>query len=145
ALVGSEVPAGAVENVHRASGVGPAKVDDGWSKEGRLWITYRLTASNLRTGAFAIPVGYHDLIAGEYFVQASGTGSRDKLVAEDGRLCGLRRSTVIRGAEPGDLLTITFDLRQHQVEVKFADESSSGAALTEPSPAFIPPPIVVPN
>jgi hypothetical protein len=141
ALVGADVSPGAVDDAHRVCEPRPVIVDDGWSKDGRLWIIYRLTSANIRTGVFTIPAAYGALIAGEYFVQASGTGSRDRLVAENGRLSGLRRSTAIRGGEAGDLLMISFDLQRHQVDVTFPDESSSNGTPMEPAPAFIPPPI----
>jgi hypothetical protein len=141
ALVGANVSPGAVDDARRACGPRPVIVNDGWSKDGRLWIIYRLTSASIRTGVFTIPAAYGALITGEYFVQAAGTGSRDKLVAENGRLSGLRRSTATRGGEVGDLLMISFDLQRNQVEVTFADESSCSGAPMESAPAFIPPPI----
>jgi hypothetical protein len=147
ALVGSEIAPGEVEGVQRAPSPQSVIVDNGWTKDGRPWISYRLNTANLRTGVFTIPLGYRELIVGEYFAQASGTGSRDKISAKDGRLTGLRRSTAIRGGEEGDVLTFAFDLRARNVEIGFTEESfvSADSRPTETPSAFGPPVAALPT
>jgi hypothetical protein len=52
ALVGAEVLPGTFEDISRSGSREAALIDHGWTEAGDVWISYRLNASNLRTGVF---------------------------------------------------------------------------------------------
>jgi sigma-70-like protein len=53
-LVGAEVPPGIVEELSQPAIRGSVLVGDGWTDDGRIWISYRLNVSNVRSGAFSL-------------------------------------------------------------------------------------------
>jgi hypothetical protein len=122
ALVGAEVPPGTIEEICRPIAREPVLVDHGWSDDGRVWILYRLNTSNMRSGVFSLPASLKNIVSGQYLMQSSGTEARTSILAEGERLTGLHRPVAIRGGEPGDVIVITFDLRQGIAEIRFAAE-----------------------
>ena len=110
-------------------------VDHGWTDGGHVWISYRLNASNLRSGVFSLPAGLRGKVAGKYFIQSSGTGARSVIVVENDRLTGLHRPIAIRGGEPDDVISVTFDLHHASAELQFGEKSGSSAVETGPSGA----------
>jgi hypothetical protein len=127
ALVGAEVPPGIVEEISQQTVRSSVLVGHGWTDDGRIWISYRLNASNLRSGVFSLPASLKQIVSGQYFIQSSGTGVRSVILAEDDRLTGLHRPFAIRGGEPNDVVVITFDLRHLSAELRFTDEIDAGS------------------
>jgi hypothetical protein len=134
-LVGAEIPPGLVEEISRPSVRGQVLVGNGWTEDGRIWISYRLNTSNLRTGAFALPTNLAGILVGQYFVHSSGTGARSSILAGNDRLTGLHRAVAIRGGEPGDVIVVTFDLSKLSAEIRFGDEANGEADLQTPTPS----------
>ena len=124
-LVGAEVPPGIVEELSQPAGRGSILVGHGWTDDGRIWISYRLNASNVRSGAFSLPTSFKEMVSGQYFIQSSGTGSQSIILAEGDRLTGLHRPIAIRGGEPDDVIVVTFDLRHLSAELRFGGEIES--------------------
>jgi hypothetical protein len=122
-----------VEEVSQSTVRGPVLVDHGWTDDGRVWISYRLNASNLRSGVFSLPAGLRGKVAGSYFIQSSGTGARSVIVAENDRLTGLHRPIAIRGGESDDVIVVTFDLHHASAELQFGEKSGSSAVEAGPS------------
>jgi hypothetical protein len=125
ALVGAEVPPGMVEDISQSTVRGSVMVDHGWTDDGRVWICYRLNASNLRTGVFSLPSSLKGIVSGQYFIQSSGTGARSSILAEGERLTGLHRPIAIRGGEADDVIFVTFDLAELSAELRFSEEIGS--------------------
>ena len=122
ALVGAEIPPGTIEEISRPTVRETVLVGHGWCDDGRVWISYRLNPSNMRSGVFSLPASLKNIVSGQYLMQSSGTEARTSILAEGERLTGLHRPVAIRGGEAGDVIVITFDLRQGIAEVRFAAE-----------------------
>ncbi len=133
-LVGADVPPGTVEEIPQSSAKVAVLIDHGWTDDGRIWISYRLNASNVRNGIFTLPSALKGLLSGPFSIQSSGTGSRTIISAEGDRLTGLHRPIAIRGGQPDDVIVAAFDLRHGTAELRFGDEID-GAAGTKTSTA----------
>jgi hypothetical protein len=123
ALVGADISPGSVEEVSQSSARTSVLVGHGWTDDGQIWLSYRLNASNLRSGVFSLPLGLKSLLKGEFSVQSSGTGSESIILADGDRLTGLHRPISVRGGEPGDVIVVTFDLRRVSAQLRFGDEA----------------------
>jgi hypothetical protein len=77
----------------------------------KIQISYRLNASNLRSGVFSLPTSLKGMVSGQYFIQSSGTGSRSIISVDGDRLTGLHRPIAIRGGQSDDVVVVKFDLR----------------------------------
>ena len=131
-LVGADVPPGTVEEIPQSSAKVVVLISHGWTDDGRIWISYRLNASNVRNGIFTLPSALKGLLSGPFSIQSSGTGSRTIISAEGDRLTGLHRPIAIRGGQPDDVIVVAFDLRHVTAELRFGDEID-GAAETKTS------------
>jgi hypothetical protein len=125
ALVGAEIRPGSVEDISQPTVRGPVLIGHGWTEDGRIWISYMLNVSNLRSGVFSLPTGLKGIVSGQYFIQSSGTGFRSVISAEVDRLTGLHRPIAIRGGQPGDVVIVTFNLRQLSAELRFGEGISN--------------------
>ena len=132
-LVGADVPPGTVEEIPQSSAKVGVLVDHGWIDDGRIWISYRLNASNVRNGIFTLPSALKELLSGPFSVQSSGTGSRTIIAAEGGRLTGLHRPIAIRGGQSDDVIVVAFDLRHGTAELRFGDEIDGVTETTTPA------------
>ena len=130
ALVGADAPPGTVEAIPQSSAKAPVLIGHGWTDDGRIWISYRLNASNIRNGVFTLPSTFKELLSGHFSVQSSGTGSRTVILADGDRLTGLHRPIAIRGGQPDDLITVVFDIRHGNAEVGFVEQIESSSAIT---------------
>jgi len=129
AIIGAAVSPGEVEDL-QLNKVARAPVirDHGWIGDGRLWLSYRLTVSNIRAGVFPVPAALRDIADGEYFIQSADTGSRCAIRIQGGRLSGVRRPLNILGAEEGDIVRLILDPRTRQAEISFSGEAVEAAA-----------------
>ncbi len=121
ALVGAEVPPGAVEDVAKSGPRVRVLADSGWTNDGRVWISYRLNTTNLRTGVVSLPAGFSGIVSGQYFVQSPDVGSRSVVAVDNNRITGLRRAISIRGGEPEDIIVVTLNLRDQTADIQFGD------------------------
>jgi Sigma-70, region 4 len=121
-LVGAKIPPGTVEETATQIDRRPTIVDSGWNDSGHLWIAYRLNIVNQRTGVFTVPASFRGMVVGQFFVQSSGTGSRNVISVEGDRLLGLHRPLAMRGGEPGDTVTVTFDLQRQAAEISLRED-----------------------
>jgi hypothetical protein len=131
ALVGADVPPGTVEMIPQPSAKAPVLIGHGWTDDGRIWISYRLNASNVRSGVFTLPSALKGILSGHFSVQSSGTGSRTVISTDDDRLIGLHRPIAIRGGQPDDLIIVAIDIRHGNAEVRFAEEIEGSNEATE--------------
>jgi hypothetical protein len=123
-LVGADVPPGIVEHISERSVRVPVVIGHGWTDDGRIWVSYRLNASNVRSGVFSLPSALKELLRGQFSIQSLGTGSRAIILAEGDRLTGLHRLIAIRGGQPDDVIVVTFDLRRGSAELRFGEEEN---------------------
>ena len=130
ALVGADVPPGTVEEIPQSSAKAPVLIGHGWTDDGRIWISYRLNASNVRNGLFTLPAALKGLLSGPFSIQSSGTGSRTIISAEGDRLTGLHRPIAIRGGQPDDVIVVAFDIRHGSADVRFGEETTGSSEAT---------------
>jgi Bacterial RNA polymerase, alpha chain C terminal domain/Sigma-70, region 4 len=119
-LIGSEeVSASAVEALQGHRQANRALLDHGWTPNGRLWVAYRLSRSNLRSGLFHIPSGISDFVAGRFKLASKDGSALGELNVRDGALSGLAKIFERRGGEVGDIIVVCLNanVRESSVEI----------------------------
>jgi hypothetical protein len=132
ALRGAEIPPGLIEEISRPEVRETVLLEHGWYEDGRVWISYRLNISNMRSGVFSLPASLKNIVSGHYLMQSSRTEAQTSIFADGETLTGLHRPVAIRGGEAGDVIIITFDLRQGTAEIRFAAEDGKVSELDLP-------------
>jgi hypothetical protein len=96
----------------------------GWDEEGNLWLTVSL--ANIATPVVGIPVSISRYVAGRRFQARTQEGTPAGVIAidEQGASWGYGPFLRRRGAEPGDVLTLRFDLASEEVTLSLDDESA---------------------
>jgi hypothetical protein len=95
----------------------------GWDEDGNLWLTVGL--GNVNTPVVGIPVSISRYVAGRRFQGRTQEGTPAGVIAidENGASWGYGPFLRRRGAEPGDVLTLGFDLVSEEVTLSLDDES----------------------
>ncbi len=129
-LRGTEVPPGSADSIFmerpRARRV---LADYGWLEDGKLFLTYKLSAGTLANGIVSVPSGMKQYLAGAHELRVADGVSIGRLVVKESQAWGLGPLFSRRGGEPGDSLRILFDLKTKtavaelgQASVEEADE-----------------------
>jgi hypothetical protein len=105
--------------------------DHGWTEDAQPWIAVELAPSTLSTGIIHVPAGVRDLIQGRYAIKTDDGQNIGNLVVSEQAGWGLAPLFRRRGGEPGDILSITFDVRQREVTARLGD-----ATIIPESPTF---------
>ncbi len=95
--------------------------DHGWTEDAQPWIAVKLSPSALSSGVIHVPAGVKDLVQGRYAIKMDDGHNIGNLVVSEQAAWGLARLFRRRGGEPGDILSITFDVRQRQVTARLGD------------------------
>jgi Bacterial RNA polymerase, alpha chain C terminal domain len=132
-LIGSEeVSAGAVEALRAPAQAKRALLDHGWTPDGRIWVAYRLSRSNLGSGLFHVPAAIREFIEGNFKLQSAGGNGLGELKVRDGTLWGLGKVFERRGGEVGDTFVACFNAttREASIEIdgfELLDRYASGS------------------
>jgi hypothetical protein len=95
-----------------------------WTSDRRIQLIYKLSKGGLSNGIVSIPAAMRSYIQGPFSLQA-GDGERiGQLVVKGTQAWGLLPLFRRRGGEPGDPLTICFDLQAKTVTVEIGQASS---------------------
>jgi hypothetical protein len=96
----------------------------GWDEDGRLWLTVVL--ANISSPVVGIPASISRYVAGRRFQARTQEGTPAGVIAidESGASWGYGPFLRRRGAEPGDALTLRFDLVSAEVILSLDDESA---------------------
>jgi hypothetical protein len=96
----------------------------GWDEEGNLWLTVAL--GNTNSPVVGIPAGISRYVAGRRFQARTQDGTLAGVIAidEHGASWGYSPFLRRRGAEPGDVMTLRFDLVSEEVALSLDDESA---------------------
>lgn len=85
--------------------------DDGWTKDGAVWLGYRVKRNMLSSGVVSVPAGIRNMIGDHklelYTVEGATVGTL--VVSSTGSAWGLTPFIGRRGVEVGDALIITLD------------------------------------
>jgi hypothetical protein len=85
--------------------------DHGWTKEGEIWIAYKISSAGAGTGVLSVPTALSDLLEGTYSLRSEDGQAIGKItVAEN--LWSLSGYFRRRGIEAGDHLVLRFDTRE---------------------------------
>jgi hypothetical protein len=93
----------------------------GWTEDAQPWIAVKLSPSALSSGVIHLPAGVKNLVQGRYAIKMDDGLNIGNLVVSGKAAWGLARLFRRRGGEPGDTLSITFDVRQRQVTARLGD------------------------
>jgi hypothetical protein len=91
--------------------------DHGWTDDGRVWLCYRLSKAASTYAVITIPAALKKKVRGRFqFLDAEGR-SVGTLATKDGRAWGLGAFLRRNGAQIGDYITLTLDLKQRTAVV----------------------------
>lgn len=129
-LRGTEVPPGLAESlVVERPRTRRVLSDYGWLEDGKLFLTYKLSAGTLTNGIVSVPSGMKQYLVGAHELRVADGVPIGRLVVKDSQAWGLGPLFSRRGGEPGDSLRILFDLNAKtaiaelgQASVEEADE-----------------------
>jgi hypothetical protein len=133
-LRGSAVPPGLAESLATRRSKSKLIRDYGWKDDGRIEILYRLSKSVLSNGIVSVPAGIRQYVQGRFTLKTADLMEVGNLVVRDTSAWGLGPFFRRRGGEPGDTLTIRFDLKQRVVVVELGDEPAEDSATLVDGP-----------
>lgn len=95
--------------------------DHGWTERAEPWAAVELAASALSNGVVQLPPSFRQQMSGRYALRTEDGLMVGHLVVSDHATWGLGPLFRRRGGEPGDILLLTFDLRQREVTARLGD------------------------
>src|SRR5439155_21968751 len=98
-------------------------VDYGWTKHRNLRVVYRISAGILSNGIVSVPAALKSFLQGKFALMTADNSPAGTLVAKNSNAWGLGPFFRRRGGEPGDYLSIVFDLSKRVAAVQIDDTS----------------------
>jgi len=98
--------------------------DYGWTRNGMIWVAFRLSASMLSSGVFHVPAAMRKHLLGEFQLFTVDGARIGKLVIAETGSWGLTPLYSRRGGEIGDPLVLVFDLAERRANAMIGDESA---------------------
>jgi len=95
--------------------------DHGWTENAQPWAAVELSPSAITSGVVQLPTNFRQQMRGRYVLKTEDGLAVGQLVVSDQATWGLGPLFRRRGGEPGDILLLTFDLRQREVTARFGD------------------------
>jgi len=124
ALRGAEVPIGLVESlIPKRANRSKLLIDYGWTDERKVQTLYRLSASILNNGIVSVPSALKAFVQGKFSLTTGDDSRVGTLVVKDNCAWGLGPFFTRRGGEPGDYLSILFDLTHRNAVIELGDAS----------------------
>ena len=111
AIVGSAIPVGTIEMIREQRiNRSPSKLESGWTPDGRVYASWKISPSNLASGIVNIPSGFKSYLQGEFALSdRNGKGVGSVKITET-TCWNLRRFFRHSGADNGDVLLMIFSL-----------------------------------
>lgn len=128
-LRGAQVPPGLAESMAQTRKKTRALADYGWLPDGKISLSYKLSKGSLATGIATVPSGMKSYLQGEFRLLIGDGQQAGRLVVKGTHAWGLGPFFRRRGGEPGDILTIRFDLKQRLAIVELGDEPSDDSKV----------------
>jgi hypothetical protein len=85
--------------------------DYGSTKDGKIFLSYKLSSGTLANGIVSVPAGMKKHLSGTYDLHVAEGVPIGRLVVKDSQAWGLGPLFRRRGGDPGDTLRIMFDLK----------------------------------
>jgi hypothetical protein len=121
-LRGAEIPAGVVERlIPKRSRKWKVLVDYGWTVNRNVAILYRISAGMLSNGIVSVPAALKSFLQGRFALVTHDKAAVGTLVVKDNCAWGLGPFFSRRGGEPGDYLSILFDLSRRVAVIEIGD------------------------
>ncbi len=122
-LRGTEVSPGQAEAVAVQFRKTRVLSDYGWTKDGKIFLSYKLSSGTLANGIVSVPAGMKKHLSGAYELHVAEGVPIGRLVVKDSQAWGLGPLFRRRGGDPGDSLRIMFDLNSKVAEVELGQSS----------------------
>jgi Bacterial RNA polymerase, alpha chain C terminal domain/Sigma-70, region 4 len=116
--VGCEVPPGTIEDIVGRRRSVTRSSDYGWTQKGSLWFGIELTRQVMTAGSIRLPTFVSDFVQGEWRVSLPDGTDCGHVTGRDLFIWSFRKAFALLGAEPSDLATFEFDLKNKNVLVK---------------------------
>jgi hypothetical protein len=97
--------------------------DYGWTADGQIWILYRLSEGQIKSGVISVPGSLKRFVKGRFELKAADGATIGTLVCKDNSAWGLGPFFRRRGGEPGDYMLLTVNLSQRAATIEIGDES----------------------
>jgi hypothetical protein len=110
-LRGIEVSPGQAESVAVQLRKTRVLSDYGWTKHGKIFLSYKLSSGTLANGIVSVPAGMKKHLSGAYELRVAEGAPIGRLFVKDSQAWGLGPLFRRRGGDPGDSLRILFDLK----------------------------------
>jgi hypothetical protein len=123
-LRGADIPAGLVERlVPKRVGKSEVMIDYGWTKDRNLRFVYRVSAGILSNGIISVPGALRTFLDGNFTLMTADNAPAGTLVVRGYTAWGLGPFFRRRGGEPGDYLSVVFNLSRRIAVVEVGDAS----------------------
>ena len=132
-LVGATPSPGQVQDIRERLKRGRARrrsvlQDHGWTKDGLVWIAYRLSEGSVRSGVLGLPSALRKIVGGAFELKSSASGSQEArvlgtLVAKDSSIWGFGPFFTRSGAEAGDLIIVRLDNTARSATIDVGDDA----------------------
>jgi len=110
-LRGTEVCPGLAESLVVERRMTRVLADYGWTPDGQIFLTYKLSSGTIANGIISIPAGMKQHLTGTFDLHVAEAAPIGRLVVKDSQAWGLGPLFSRRGGDPGDSLRIDFDLK----------------------------------
>ena len=134
-LLGTEVDENQIEDLlveRRAARANHRVLDQhGWTDDGQVWLSYRLSKAASTYAVITIPAALKKVVRGRFqFVDAAGR-EIGILATKDGRAWGLGAFLRKQGAQIGDHIVLTLDLKKRTALVTWDERGEGGGERGE--------------
>jgi hypothetical protein len=123
-LRGSPVPPGLAESLIVPRSKSKLIKDYGWTDDGSLEVSYRLSKAAISSGVVGVPAGIRQYVQGRFTLKTADDTQIGAFVIKDTSGWGLGPFFRRRGGEAGDALRIRFDLKQKVALVALGEGAS---------------------
>ena len=115
-LIGADIPVGTIERIRPEFSKSKVLLDYGWTDQGKIFITYKLSKPTLRAGFVTLPAALSDILTGSHTLYGpAGIVHYGVVKYMSDRVTGLHTFFLRSGAEESDILKLLIDLRESKV------------------------------
>lgn len=112
ALIGSEFPAGLLEELQAKVPSGPrAFIESGWTADGRVFLCHQVSKGMWHSGLVSVPSSVQSLLQGTFQLSALGRQSLGQIEVREATIFSYRKLFRLFGAEEGDVLLSIFNIK----------------------------------
>ena len=133
---GAPISPGVAESMVESHRKTRVLADYGWLADGKILISYRLSAGSLSNGIVTVPASMKCYLQGEFGLFIEDGQAAGRMVVKDTQAWGLGPFFRRRGGEPGDLFEVVFDTKNRLAEVRLGETiDQDNERTTEPGRA----------